>query len=535
MLKGIKNRFSKKIKNKEINPQPITDETQDKVHRKIEKNLQQLKGVLGRSDDIVFRDFEIPSMKHTRVFICYVKGMVNLDRINQHIVKALMHDSTISDCNENSLPNNIYKTVKNNMLTISDLKETQSMKEVISAILSGNTALFINKSDSALIINTKDYKSRNVEEPSTENVVRGPHEGFTENLFVNVALIRRRIKNPNLIIEKMTIGKQTNTSVFIAYLDNIANPQIVGKVKKRLNRIETDSILESGYIEQFIEDNPKSIFPTIGNSEKPDVVVAKMLEGKVAILCDGTPFILTVPLLFIENLKSSEDYAIGPYIASFIRMLRILSLFITLATPALYVAITTFHHEMIPAVLLITMAASREGVPFPSSIEAIVMILIFEILREAGVRMPKPVGQAISIVGALVLGEAAVAAGVVSSPMIIVVGITGITGFVNPPLTNISILLRIILILLATWLGLYGVLIGFFFILAHMCSLYSFGVPYLAPIAPTIWRELKDSFIISFLRSKNSRPESITWKYSQNQSTEHRPEPPTRSSRGGEE
>lgn len=520
---------SKKSKRLTNDEQVDINKKQYKVHKSIEKNRIQLKKVFGKSDDIVIRDFEISRFNQTKVFICYVSGIINHETINEHIIKALMNAEHGSGFEKNFSTVNCYETIKNNILNVSELCETQLMKEVFNAILAGDTALFINNIDLVIIINTKNFESRNVEEPSGEHVVRGSREGFTENLSVNLSLIRRRIKNTNLIHEKMILGKQTQTIIFIAYLANIVNPKIVQEVKNRLNHIQIDAILDSGYIEEFIKDSPKSIFCTIGNSEKPDVVSAKLLEGRVAILCDGTPFVLTVPFLFIENIQSTEDYYTSFYASTFVRFIRVLSLFITWVTPALYIAITTFHHEMIPTVLLITMAASREGIPFPSSLEAILMILIFEILREAGLRMPRAVGQAISIVGALVLGEAAVAAGIASSPMVIVVAITGITDFVNPSLSNISIILRIVFVLLATWLGLYGVLIGFFFVVAHICSLRSFGVPYLAPLAPTIWKELKDAIIRAPLWSEQSRPESITWKDSQRQSPDLEPNPPTNS------
>ena len=237
---------------------------------------------------------------------------------------------------------------------------------------------------------------------------------------------------------------------------------------------------------------------------------------------------LTVPFLFIESLQTAEDYYSRPFIATFLRILRIISLFTTIAAPALYVAVTVFHYEMIPTVLLITTAASREGIPFPPILEAFLMGLVFEILREAGIRMPKPVGQATSIVGALVLGEAAVNAGIVSSPMIIIVALTGITDFVNPSLISFTFYLRTFLLVLSTVLGLYGILIGFFFILAHMCSLRSFGSPFLAPFAPTIWSELKDSLIRSFLWVMKSRPQSITWRKSRRQGLQIKPTKPNR-------
>jgi len=260
-----------------------------------------------------------------------------------------------------------------------------------------------------------------VEEPDTEAVVRGPREGFTENLKTNTALLRRKIKNPNLRFELIKLGNQTNTNVCITYIKGICNEKFVTEARKRLKHIKTDSILESGYIEAFIEDAPYSPFATVANSEKPDVTAAKILEGRLAVLVDGTPIALTVPYLFMEGFQSSEDYYSRPYYVTLVRWIRFLAFFITVYLPSLYVAATTFHQELIPTPLLVTMIAAKEGTPFPAFVEALLMGLIFEILREAGVRMPRPIGQAVSIVGALVIGEASVSAGLIGAPMVIIV------------------------------------------------------------------------------------------------------------------
>jgi spore germination protein KA len=400
------------------------------------------------------------------------------------------------------------------------------MDDAIENILSGQTVVFIDGFNSALQVSTQGFEARNVEQPDTESSVRGSREGFNEILKVNTSLIRRKINNPNLVFESMKIGKQTKTNIRIGYIEGIANPKIVEEVKQRLKRIDTDMILESGYIEQYIEDHPYSIFPTIANSEKPDKVAAKMLEGRIAIFCDGTPFVLTVPHLFVETLQVSEDYYSRPYLASLMRLLRILALFLTVATPALFVAVATYHHEMVPSLLLTTMAAAEEKVPFPVFIEALMMSIVFELLREAGVRMPRPVGSAISIVGALVIGEAAVTAGLVSAPMVIVVALTAITGFVVTALNDAIILSRLLLLFLAAAFGFYGILMGTLLILGHMCSLRSFGSPYLAPVGPIIWDGWKDSLVRFPLWKLTVRPVSIVWKKSQRQGSKNKPHHP---------
>lgn len=312
----------------------------------------------------------------------------------------------------------------------------------------------------------------------------------------------------------MRIGRYTQTEVIVTYLEGIANPDVVKEALQRLERIDTDSILESGYIEEYIEDVTYSPFPTIMNSERPDAVAAGLLEGQIAILVDGTPFVLQAPVTFFRFLQSSEDYYQRFDIASFIRFIRYLSFFVSMLLPSLYIAITTFHQEMLPTTLLISLAAQREGVPFPAIVEAFLMEITFEVLREAGVRMPRVIGSAISIVGALVLGQASVQAGLVSAAMVIIVSFTAISNFVTPAV-NMAVAARLIrfgLMLLAGTFGLFGILTGCMAVLIHLVSLRSFGVPYLTPVAPLVLSRLNDTFIriprwLTFMRplSKGNR------------------------------
>ncbi len=299
-------------------------------------------------------------------------------------------------------------------------------------------------------------KKRSIEEPQAEAVVRGPKEGFIEDISTNKAMLRRRIRSSDLVFEDYIIGKQTKTKISIAYLQGIVNEDVLNGVKNRIGKINIDGILESGYIQQLIEDNPESLVSTIADTQKPDVVVGKILEGRVAVFCDGTPHVLTMPKVFIEDIQTSEDYYLRPYFATFLRGLRVFSLFLSIVLPGLYVALQTFHQEMIPTVLLITMAGAREGVPFPAIVEAFLMTLMLELIKESGIRLPRAVGSAVSIVGALVLGQAAVEAGIVSAPMVIVVAATAIAEFAVPSLTEAVIIYRFILILLGGFMGLYA-------------------------------------------------------------------------------
>lgn len=511
---------------KETNKQTVSSTTSQSIVQDIEKNSSELNQIFKKSADFSYREIEFYNQKPVKVFICFMDGLVKEDSINSHIVKPLMEPNFFNKTEQTNTDHDLFESVKMKLFSTSNMKEAETIPEVIDGVLEGKTAVFIDGYKKAFLIKMLGFESRNVQEPQTEATVRGPREGFIEVLSVNTALIRRRITNVNLLFEDMKIGKQTNTTIRIGYIKDIANPEVVEEVKKRLKRIETDAILESGYIEQYIEDNPNSIFPTIGNSERPDKVVAKLLEGRIAILTDGTPFVLTVPQVFIETIQVAEDYYSRPYLSSLLRIFRVLALFLTIGTPAIYVAVATFHQEMIPALLLTTMAAAEEQVPFPTFIEATLLTIIFELLREAGVRLPRPVGSAISIVGALVIGEAAVQAGLVSAPMVIVVALTAITGFIVTPINDAVILMRFFLLLLAGSFGFYGMLIGTFFIIAHLCSLRSFGTPYLAPIAPVIMNEWKDAVIRLPLWLLNSRPQSITWKKSKRQGSTNKPKRP---------
>jgi spore germination protein KA len=360
-----------------------------------------------------------------------------------------------------------------------------------------------------MIINSKGWEKRSVTEPGSEAVVRGPRESFVENLRTNTSLIRRKIKNSALIVESMIIGRKTRTNISIAYINGVAKPELISEVKRRLKGIRTDSILESGYIEQFIEDAPGSVFATIGYTEKPDVAAAKILEGRVAILVDGTPFVLTAPFVLLESFQAAEDYYFRPYFATMTRIIRIIGFFITIMAPALYVAATTYHQELIPTSLLITFAQAREGVPFPAFVESLIMIITFEILREAGIRLPRPVGQALSIVGAFVIGESAVSAGIIGAPMVIVVAITAVSGFLVPAQNNSVVALRYIMLILGAALGGFGITLGLIGALVHMSSLESFGYPYLSPMSPFDVEDSKDSVIRAPLWLMISRPKGM--------------------------
>ncbi|KIL41011.1 spore gernimation protein KA [Gordoniibacillus kamchatkensis] len=483
--------MSHKIAAQQLQQAPLQAE---ELSAELESNVALIKQIFGNSSDLVFRRLTAPIGAGLAVAAVYVEGIVNADKINDHILKPLMQPSENEVASPDGGP---FALLWNRILTVGGIQEVTQTPQLFSALLSGQTIVLIEGCSRAIAAETSGGDRRSVEEPRSQNVIRGSKEGFTEDIVVNASLLRRRIKSPNLWMETRTIGKVTQTQVSVMYLKGVANDKVVAEIGNRLNKIDTDSILESGYIEEFIQDATFTPFPTIMNTERPDAAAAGILEGQIAILVDGTPFVLLAPVTFFKFFHSSEDYYHRYDIMTFIRIMRYIAFIMSMLMPSLYVAITTFHQEMLPTTLLISLMAQREGVPFPALVEALMMELTFEVLREAGIRMPRAIGSAISVVGALVLGQAAVQAGLVSAGMVIVVSFTAISNFVAPAI-NIAIaarLLRFVLIFLAGTLGLFGIMAGLLAILIHMAGLRSFGVPYLTPIAPFIAANQKDVFI----------------------------------------
>lgn len=511
--------------NKNFNNKSTGASSATTLTTQLKKNIEELTNILGTSADIVLREFVLGQNKDLKACLLFIDGLVNKTIINDQIIKPLMYDINLVSTRETSKKQNL-SNIKSTLLAVGDVKQQDSILDIVAALLSGDTVLLLNGSQEALLIDTKGWASRAISEPGTEKTIRGPREGFVETLRFNTALLRRKIKNPNFTLEQMLIGEQTHTYIALAYVKGITNPELVEEVKRRLKRIKIDGILESGYIEQLIEDAPSSPFATVGNTEKPDVVAARLLEGRVAILVDGSPSVLTVPRLFVEGFQSAEDYYSRPYYASIVRMVRWMAFFISLLAPATYVALETYHQEFIPTSLLLTMAAAASGTPFPAVLETLGMGLVFEILREGGIRLPSPIGSAISIVGALVIGDAAISAGLVGAPVVIVVAITGISSFLVVPYTAALFILRSILTILAGVLGAFGVIIGLLAILVHLAALRSFGAPYLSPLLPFTLQDQKDAFIRAPIWNMLTRPHAIRNLDSKRQGLGLKPKPP---------
>jgi spore germination protein KA len=478
---------------------PTNKENDRDLYIDVEKNLTVLKEIYQKCYDVVFREFWIGG--EIKAYLIYIEGLSDDDECNENVLTPLMNAKLGKD-------KNLEEIVQKN-LSVSEINTITTINDVIDSISLGKPVLLFDNQTAGVDLGLQKWQQRSIDEPQAERVIRGPREGFIETFEVNTSLLRRRIRSPQLKIETKAIGSITKTSVGTCYIEGIVDQDLVKEVNSRLARINIDGILDSGYIEELIEDSPYSPFPQVMYTEKPDVAVAHLLEGKVILVVNNSPTVLIMPITIFSMFQSAEDYYERYMIGTLIRWLRYFFIIIALLFPSLYVAILAYHQEMVPTSLMLSIAASREIVPFPALVEALLMEIMFEILREGGLRLPNQVGSAISIVGGLIIGEAAVQAGIVSTPVVIVVAVTGIASFAVPNY-NASISLRMLrfpLIILAGSLGLVGIMLGVIAIVIHLCSLRSFGVPYLSPFAPSKQPDLKNDVLMRApLWKMNTRP-----------------------------
>ena len=471
----------------------------DDIYKNTRDNLSYIKELLSNNSDVVFREFYIGKYFCA---IIYIDGMGDKILLDDYVLQTVMlRGKLVKDINE----------IKDKLLTVSDIKEINKMTLGINSILSGDTLMFVEGLQGAFVIATRLWPVRGVSEPSGETVVRGGRDGFTETIRFNTALVRRRIRDTRLKVVSKTLGIRSKTDVVYMYIDDIVNKDILEEVTKRIDKINIDAVLDSGYVEQLIEDNRMSPFPQTQNTERPDVVAAALYEGRIAILVDNSPFALIIPATLPNLFQSPDDYYQRWIVSSVVRMIRLLSILISLVLSPLYVAVTSYNTSIIPTKLAYFIAGSREGVPFPAFIEAIIMEISMAFLLESIVRLPKPIGATIGIVGGLIIGQAAVSAGVVSPIMIIIVSVTAITSFTTPnyEITSAFRLVRFLLVVLSSVLGLYGIMIGLIVLLVHLSKLKSFGVPYLAPLSNPKLSDFKDVLIRAPLNMFKKRPEYI--------------------------
>lgn len=471
----------------------------------INMRLSWLKEELKNADDISYR--KITASSGQLCTLIFLKGMVDQATLQESIIQSLLQYPNKPD------QELIQHLFEDKAITVSEMKILNDLSEVIPVILDAGVVLIIDNEPRMMAFPaSSSYSTRSITESSNESVIRGPREAFIEDLDTNLTMLRRRLKSKNFKIERMTKGNESHTNFAIAYVEGICKPELLQELKRRLSYLQIDGIIGSSTIEECIEDSPFSPFPQMQYSERPDVISSSLLEGRIAIIVDGTPSAIILPVTLYMLMQTAEDYYQRYIAATWIRWIRYTFLVASLLLPSLYIAVTTFHPEMIPFKLLMTITSSREIVPFPAFVEAFMMELSFEALREASIRIPKSVGQAVSIIGALVIGTAAVQAGIVSAAMVIIVSLTGIASFIIPHFDlGLSIrLMRFPIMALASMLGLFGIICGVFLIYVHLLNLKSFGVPYLSPVMPFDKSDMTDTFIRVPWWAMRKRPTSVT-------------------------
>lgn len=452
-------------------------------------NLAMLRERFDVSSDLVIREVRVAGYDAALVSI---EGMVDRHMMANAVILPLMRMREGYPDGES-----LMREIRENVLGFVDLLEAATAEELIELIISGFAAILIDGVATASLGGLQAFMIRGVSEPSTEVSVRGSREGFTEAIRVNISMVRRRLKTPQLTFEMTSVGTESRTAVCLCYMRDRVSRRLLRDVRRRLQRCTLEMVLDSGYLQPFLEGERRSVFTGVDTTERPDTLCGKIAEGRIGVLVDGTPFALVTPYLFSEHFQSMDDYTQHPLYASFIRIIKYVSFFVSLLLPGVYVAVGTHHAEMLPSVFLLSFINSDRSTPFSLTVEALLIHFVFEIMREAGLRFPKSVGHAVSIVGALVIGESAVRAGLVSAPMVIVVALTSISAFVIPSLYGSIATLRFAFIVLGGTFGIYGVALGTLLLVISVCSLNIRGIPITAPISPFSFKAMRDVFIRS--------------------------------------
>lgn len=524
--------------NPEIDTEKYNNTNSDKIeniYSQIDENLKYIKTKYNTliNSDIITREFTLNTgSKQYKAFILYIDGMVDSQILNDFVLKPLMlknkfcNNETSKIIVQKGKKSNIANFIQDCLIPQNNIKQQSSFKDIFSGVNSGNCALFVDTLSVGFDIDVKGFKQRSISKPENEIVIKGPHEAFVENMRTNTTLLRRFTNNENLIIENTKVGKITQTNCAICYIKDIANDALVAETKYRLNNLEIDSLLSAGELEQLLTDTNSLGVPKILVSERPDYAVKSLLQGRVIILINGSPYALILPAILIDFLTSPEDTNLKPQFANFLKVVRIISSFFALLLPGLYIAITNFHREIIPTELLFSILSSRQSVPFPIIVEILIMEISFEIIREAGLRVPSPIGPTLGIVGALVLGQAAVSAAIVSPILIIIVAITGMSSFAIPDFTFSFHLrfFRFVFILLGFLAGFLGIGMGLFIYISSLCDLETFGVSYTIPYAPAmnsknngfmlspIWKREDRATYLATKKEKKQNKISMKWR-----------------------
>ena len=466
----------------------------------LEKQIIKIKEAFNQTSDLEIKQFK--THNNQKIAIIFLSNIVD---------QLLLTSSVIAPLQElpESPKKDIADIAKQKIISFSQVSEAQDFDSMIENVLNGFCAVIFANSNKTLIVECAKWVVRIPNEPPTSAVVKGPREGFVEDFVTNMALIRKRLKTPKLKVDEMVIGTKTNSQVRIIYLQDTADPNVVQAIKDKLDSIDIDGVVDSNYLAEFLQTGKHNIFKQIGSTEKPDVAVAKILEGRVAILVDGSPIVLTLPYILLEDLQSSNDYYTNPGRATFLRYLRLCAGIIAIMLPGLYVALLCHHAKAIPIKLLITITNSIQGIPIPPLLETLFIIFLFEILYEASLRMPRYMGLALSIVGALILGDTAVKAGLISPPAVLIVALTGVMSYTLPELSNQTSFLRLVFTIIGGFMGILGIVLGGLFLIAYLANMDSYGSPYLAPFAPKINSDTKDGLRRENMTEMRTRPKSI--------------------------
>ena len=462
-------------------------------------NKKVVKAILG-SDDIVFFDFELGK---TSALCVYVDSITDKELLGLEVLAPLK-----KLCSEKSAAKtNISHLAK--AITLANVKTESKITDATNDILSGNAMIFIDGKNKAISVDLKKFEVRAISEPPTGLAVRGPRNGFTESIKSNLSLVRRYLKSPDLKVETFEKGRYTKTSIAFMYIDGISRPEIIEKIRKKIQEIDIDGIPDSSYVSKLLNERKTSLFKQVGSTERPDVLIERMLEGRAGIIVDGSPFALTLPYLLIEDFQAAEDYYISEYRANLVRALRVIAMIFSILLPSVFVAAQLFHLQIIPLNFLLTIVNGIKEIPFSPSLEMFFVLLIFELLNETSVRMPKYVGMALAVVGALVLGETAVNAGIVSTPAILIMALSGISIYAIPDLVETTSVLRFIYLIVAGSLGGYGLILITAFLIIYLCSADNYGAPYLAPYSPVLLNDFQDGLYMNNVIGMVKRPEAL--------------------------
>lgn len=467
------------------------------MEKSLNVNIENIKKEFGSVEELIVKEINCQGKKCA---IVYMLGLTDTIALSKLVIKPMLDSST---------PLTDLKTITEKIISLSEAEEISDDKKTYSDIMKGNAILLVDGIASALTLAVDKIKERAITEPPTSTVLKGPRSGFVENIKTNLSILRKILASTKLRTITTNVGKHTNTMITIVYLDGVADPNVVDIVSKRINEINIDGVIDSYYISQYLEERPDSMFKQVGSSEKPDVISAKILEGRIAILVDGSPIVLTVPYVYVEDLQSGDDYYSNNYRASFVRWIRIISVFITILTPAIYIAIVLHHYKAIPLKFLITLINSTRGLPLTPFAEILFVLLLFEILYEASLRMPKYLGMALSIVGALILGDTAVKAGLISPPAVMIVAISGLSIYCIPDQAPQLYIFRMLFTFAGAMLGFFGITALMIFLVAYLCDFDSYGSAYLAPIAPFVEKDIKDTLYKADITNSFTRPTSI--------------------------